>query len=112
MPEPADDAPSVETLRAHAAFHASESTIGIGAAVVRSRPDGGDHVWECMVSDGHEWRYIQVIGLGVGRAPDLSSENIEQGIERFAATLPEPDRLRAVVNANPLHVDRQGTVTD
>jgi hypothetical protein len=112
MPEPARDAPSLEAVHAHAAFNARESATGVGAAVVRSGYQDGEHFWECVVSDGREWHYIRVIGLDVGRAPDLSSEDIEQGIERFAATFPESDRLRAVLNANPLHVDRQGTVTD
>jgi hypothetical protein len=51
-----------------------------------------------------------VLGVGLGRAPDLASEDIERGIQRFAATLPEPYRLNALMNANPLHVDASGTV--
>jgi hypothetical protein len=35
---------------------------------------------------------------------------VEQRIERFAATLPARDRLRHLLNANPLHIDRDGTV--
>jgi hypothetical protein len=37
---------------------------------------------------------------------------VEQGIERFAATLPAPDRIRHLLNANPLHIDRDGNVRD
>jgi hypothetical protein len=112
MPERAGDAPSIETLRAHAAFHARESPAGVGAAVVRSGFGDGEHFWECLVSDGHEWHYVRVIGLDLGRAPNLSSEDIEQAIEQYAATLPESDRVRALLDANPLHVDRRGTVND
>lgn len=40
------------------------------------------------------------------RSPDHPSE------EELAAMLPEGYRLEAVLNANPLHVDRSGTVSD
>jgi hypothetical protein len=67
-------------FRAHAEFHARESPSGVGAAVVESSVDAGEHV--------------------------------ESGIERFAATLPARDRIRQLLNANPLHIRADGTVSD
>jgi hypothetical protein len=46
------------------------------------------------------------------RFPDLSGEDVEEGIERFAATLLSENRIRQLLNANPLHIDRQGSVED
>jgi hypothetical protein len=105
------DYPSDDDLRAHAAFAAGRSASGIGAAVVRSGYRDGEHFWECIVSDGEEWHFIRVLGVDLGPSPDLATEDIDQGIERFAATLPEPYRLGTLLNANPLHVDRRGTVS-
>jgi hypothetical protein len=96
----------------HAQFHARESQTGIEAAVIRSEIDGDDHAWECVVTDGREWHYVRVLGTGVGPFPNLSTEDIEKGIQRFAATLPAQDRIRHLLNANPLHVDREGNVSD
>jgi hypothetical protein len=48
----------------------------------------------------------------VGVHPDISSQAVERGIERFAATLPAEGRLRALLNANPLHIDSAGVVRD
>jgi hypothetical protein len=56
--------------------------------------------------------FIRVLGVDIGPDPDLASPDIEQGIERFAASLPESYRLQALLNANPLHVDRSGAVSD
>jgi hypothetical protein len=106
------DHPSDDDLRAEAAFSAERSPSGIGAAVALSGFGDGDHFWQCLVTDGEDWQYIRVIGVGLSPSPDLSSEDIEQGIARFAATLPESNRLRALLNANPLHVDRRGSVSD
>jgi hypothetical protein len=106
------DHPSEEELRAHAAFRAQQSASGIGAAVARFSRGDGDHYWECIVGDGGEWHFVRVIGAGLGAFPDLAPEDIERGIERYAATLPESYRLGALVNANPLHVDGNGTVSD
>jgi hypothetical protein len=97
---------------AHARFHARESATGIGAAVVSSEIEGRERSWECVVTDGREWHYVRVLGAGVGPFPNISAEDVEQGIERFAATLPAQDRLRHLLNANPLHIDRDGNVTD
>jgi hypothetical protein len=104
--------PSEDELRAHAAFEAGRSASGIGAAVARSGYNDGEHSWECIVSDGKEWRLIRVLGVDLGRSPGLASEDIERGIEQFAATLPESYRLSALLNGNPLHIDRSGTVSD
>jgi hypothetical protein len=103
-----------EPFRAHAEFHARESPSGIGAAVIRSYSDsdGDTHIWECVVSDGREWHYVQVRGPGLGPHPAISSEEVEEGIGRFAATLPSAYRIRHVLNANPLHIDRHGVVSD
>lgn len=98
--------------RAHAEFHARESATGIGAAVVRTSSAGGQHVWECIVSDGQEWHYVRVLGVDLPPFPDISAEQVEEGIERFAATLPAPQRIRHLLNANPLHIDARGTVSD
>ncbi len=65
-----------------------------------------------MVSDGGEWRYIRVEGTELGPFPNISTEDIEEGIIRFAATLPTRDRIRHLLNANPLHVDPDGEVRD
>jgi hypothetical protein len=107
---PAADRPDVEEVREHAAFHARNGTSGIGAAVVRAEYRDGHYLWECLVTNGAESHYIEVIGTPV--RPDLASEDIEQGIDSFAATLPSGDRLQELVNANPLHLDLSGQVTD
>jgi hypothetical protein len=104
------DAPSEDELRAHAAFRARQNASGIGAAVARFVRGEGDHYWECIVSDGDEWHFIRVVGLDPGSTPDLLSDDIERGIEQYAATLPESYRLNALPNVNPLHVDRGGSV--
>lgn len=96
----------------HAQFHARESPTGIGAAVISSEIEGGEHTWECVVTDGREWHYVRVLGTGVGPFPGISAEDVEQGIERFAATLPAQHRIRHLLNANPLHIDRAGSVSD
>ncbi|MBV8219141.1 MAG: hypothetical protein JO325_11805 [Solirubrobacterales bacterium] len=101
---------SEDDLRAHAAFEAGRNASGIGAAVSQSGYSHGEHFWDCIVSDGQEWHFIRVLGVDLDPTADLPTEQIEQGIERFAAALPEPDRLRALLNANPLHVDRSGLV--
>jgi hypothetical protein len=106
------DSPSDGDLRAHAAFEARRSASGIGAAVARSDYTDGEHVWECIVSDGKDSHFIRVLGVDLGPAPDLAPEDIERGIERFAATLPDAYRLGALLNANPLHMDRTGTVSN
>lgn len=106
------DHPSEDELREHAAFDARRSASGIGAAVARSGYSAGGHFWDCIVSDGDEWHFIRVLGTDLGPSPDLGGGDIEQGIERFAATLPESSRLGALLSANPLHVDRSGTVRD
>ncbi len=104
------DRTSEDDLRAHAAFQAGRNASGIGAAVARTGQNGSEHFWDCIVSDGEAWHFIRVLGAGFSSFPGLASEDIERGIERFASTLPQPDRLGALLNASPLHVDRGGTV--
>ena len=99
-------------FRAHAEFHARESPTGIGAAVVESSIKAGEHVWECIVTDGRAWHYVRVLAVGLPAFPNISSEQVEEGIERLAATLPTRDRIRHLLNANPLHIDRDATVSD
>ncbi len=105
------DRTSEDDLRAHAAFRAGKSESGIGAAVARSEQVANQHVWECIVSDGEEWHFIRVLGVDIGPFPDLVSEDIEGGIEQFAAALPPANRLGALLNSNPLHVSQSGTVS-
>ena len=69
-------------------------------------------MWTCIVTDGREWHYVRVIGVNLPPFPNISLEQVEKGIERFAAMLPAQDRLRHLLNANPLHIDRDGTVSD
>ena len=102
----------VADFRADAQFHARESPTGIGAAVVKSSVEAGERVWECIVTDGREWHYVRVVGVDLPPFPNISSEQVEEGIERFAATLPAQDRLRHLLNANPLHIDADGAVSD
>jgi hypothetical protein len=99
-------------FRAHAEFRARESASGIGAAVVESSVNADERVWECIVSDGSEWRYVRVVGVDLPPFPSISPEQVEEGIERFAATLPPRDRIRHLLNANPLHIRADGTVSD
>jgi hypothetical protein len=102
----------VEEFLNHAEFHAERSRSGIGAAVTRSTFENGERIWDCVVTDGREWHYIRVLGDEVGPFPDISSEDIEAAIDRFAARLPAPYRVRHLLNANPLHLNRDGEVHD
>ncbi len=103
--------PVAESL-AHAEFHARVGVSGLGSTVVRSGYEAGGPFWDCVVTDGREWHYIRVLGPDLGPFPPLSTEDIESGIDRFAATLPSAVRLRALLNANPLHIDRNGEISD
>ena len=80
--------------------------------MVSSKYEDGKRIWDCVVSDGGEWHYIRVESTELGPFPNISSEDVEEGIIRFAATLPAPNRIRHLLNANPLHVDRDGAVSD
>jgi hypothetical protein len=102
----------IEDVRAHAAFHLREDGVGVGAGVVRSSFEHGEKFWDCIVRDAHESHYIRVRGSDLGPFPNISAEDVEQGVERFAATLPPRHRLRHLLNANPLHIERDGIVRD
>jgi hypothetical protein len=91
---------------------ASRSGSGIGASVVSAAFDDRGHVRECIVTDGREWHYVEVIGADASLSADVPPEVIETAVERFAETLPEDYRLGGVVNANPLHLTRAGEVVD
>ena len=104
------DVPSEDELRAHAAFGAQHNASGIGAAVARFVRGETDHYWECIVTDGDEWHFIRVVSRDRGSTPDLVTEDIERAIEEYAATLPASNRLNDLLNANPLHVDRDGSI--
>lgn len=102
----------IEVQLTHAVERACESESRIGAAVVRSGFTDETHFWHCVATDGGEWHYVHVLGVGVGPFPNLTPEAIEEGIERFAATLPRAYRIRHLINADPLHVDGSGSVGD
>ena len=104
--------PTTADAICHAEFHLREDGTGVGAAVVRSSFEHGQHVWDVIVCDADEWHYVRVLGSDLGPFANISTENIEQGIERFAATLPAGQRLRQLLNANPLHIGRDGKVHD
>jgi hypothetical protein len=108
---PVDHA-SIDEYRQHAAFRAGHNPSGIGAAVVGAGFRAGNHVWECIISDGTEWHYVEVVGAGIGEFSELPEDEIEAGIERFAAGLAPEYRLRAVLNASPLRIDSRGHVGD
>ena len=72
----------------------------------------GYRSWGCTAGDPDEWHYLQVPGVDLEPFAGLPPEDIEDGIERFAATLPAGDRLHQLINFSPLHIDRHGTVDD
>lgn len=108
---PADRAPE-EEYREHADFRARHSQSGIGAAVTQAAFRDGRRVWDCLVTDGHEWQSVEVIGVDLGPFSLLPDEEVERAVEQFAATLPSDYRLRALLNTAPLHIDRSGHVSD
>jgi hypothetical protein len=61
---------------------------------------------------GREWHYVRVVGVDLPPFPNISREQVEEGIERFAAALPARDRVRHLLNANPLHIDGDRNVSD
>ena len=97
---------------AHARFHAREHPAGVGASVVRATFEDGERVWDCVVSDDREWHYMRVIGTDLGPFENLPSEEVEEGVMRFAQELPATYRIRHLLNGNPLHIDSTGAVTD
>jgi hypothetical protein len=109
---PDPDHSTVEEYREHAVSRARENGVGLGAAVVSSSFENGQRVWTCIVTDEAEWHYTRVLGPELGPFPDLSSDDVEEGIERFAATLPAEGRIRYVVNANPMHIEPDGSAHD
>lgn len=104
--------PVIEIQLTWAERRARESDSRIGAAVLSSVPTEATHFWDCLATDGHEWHYVRVFGVGLGPFPNLSPSRIEEGIERFAETLPTAYRIRHLLHANPLHVDGSGSVSD
>jgi hypothetical protein len=110
-PEPARRPPTADAL-SHAEFRLREDGTGVGAAVVRSSFEHGERVWDIIIRDADEWHYVRVLGSDLGPFSNISTESVEQGIERFAATLPAEQRLRRLLNASPLHIGRDGKVRD
>jgi hypothetical protein len=104
-------APAQEQL-ARVAFRAAESASGIGAVVLAARFENGEHFWDCIVGAGDEWHYVRVISTELGPFNNVAPEEVEEGIERFAATLPADHRLYHLLNASPLHMDAHGNVSD
>jgi hypothetical protein len=96
----------------HVAFRARTSQVGIGAAVLNATVESGQRIWDCIVSDGEQWQYVRVVGVDLGPFAGISPVEIEEGIERFAATLPVGNRLYQLLNFNPLHIDAEGNVGD
>jgi hypothetical protein len=94
------------------AFRARCSDSGLGAVVVLAKYDAGHRSWDCIAGDPDAWRYLRVIGVDLGPFAGVPPEDIEDGIERFGATLPAGDRLHQLINYSPLHIDRRGTVGD
>ena len=104
--------PDTEAFLAHAEFRARESPSTIGAAVTTSSFRAGVHRFDCIVTDGTQWRYVWVLGPDLGPFPSIAPEDVEAGIERFATELRAEDRLDQLLDANPLHIDRHGVVRD
>ncbi|MFL5859340.1 MAG: hypothetical protein ACJ780_00950 [Solirubrobacteraceae bacterium] len=50
--------------------------------------------------------------MGLGRFPEITVEAVESGIERFADALHAQNRIYKLLNANPLHIDRNRSVSD
>ena len=71
--------------------------------MVSSEYDDGRRIWDCVVSDGNdnEWHYIRVESTELGPFPNISSEDIEEGIIGFAATLPAGDRIASATCSTP-----------
>jgi hypothetical protein len=110
-PERSDDRESTEYYLTAAKARAAQSPSGIGAAVVRSEPGARGHTWQCVVTDGNEWHYVEVMGPEAGFSADIPDEDIETTVERFAEGLPEDYRLGGVVNASPLQFTPDGGAT-
>jgi hypothetical protein len=103
---------TVDEYLAHARFQARQHPTGIGAAVVESTVRGGQRMWDCIVTDTHEWHYVRVLGTDLTPFPSISPQAVEDGIARFAAKWAAPHRIRHLLNANPLHMDGNARVTD
>jgi hypothetical protein len=101
-----------DVARAEAEFRAAQNASGIGAAVVRSFFENDRRIWDCVVSDGTEWHDVRVLSTDPDPFRAHAPEDIEEGIERYAESLGDQNRLRALLNANPLHLGSDGAVTD
>src|SRR5438552_17240746 len=89
-----DTSDALRSRREHAEFRARRSQAGIGAAVVFSGFEAGEHVWDRIITDRREWHYIRVLGPELGpyvarghRARDRAL----RGRPTCAATNPLPD---------------------
>jgi hypothetical protein len=88
-PERSVDLDPVEYYLTEAKSRASRSASGIGAAVVSAESDDRGDVRECIVTDGREWHYVELIATDASLSADQPPEVIEAAVERFAETLPE-----------------------
>jgi hypothetical protein len=100
--------------RQHAAVRAAASPSHVGAAVVEFALDRrtGDHRWSCVASDGPTFRDVEVRSGELGPWQRLPAPVVEEAVERFAGTLPRRHRLYHLVNANPIHLGRDGVARD
>lgn len=84
-PEPARRPPTADSA-SRAEFHVREDGSGVGAVVVDSSLEHGERMWDVIVRQADECHYVRVLGSALAPFPTISTENIERGIERFAAT--------------------------
>ena len=100
--------------RERAEYRALRSASGIGAAVIKGKPDwvAGEKRWTALVTDGDSHRYVEVRSHAVKPGRGVPPTMIEEGIEQFARHLPETHRLYHLINACPLHLAADGTVFD
>jgi hypothetical protein len=104
-----------EEARAHAEFHAPRAPRASGLPFSAPGPGSGSTVGSAFGRASSRTvanDYLCVLSTGTGPFPNISAEDVEQGIERFAAALPAKDRIVQLLSANPLHIDRRGTVGD
>jgi hypothetical protein len=101
----------ISWYRSHAEYRARRSPSGIGASVVEYRVET-EHRWSCIVSDRDTYRYLEVRSDQFSPWQRVSPLVVESALERLASRLPQHHRLYHLVNANPLHLTRDGQAVD